>query len=101
MTFLFEFLLYGFTSILYAPMPSYSLRPVTNIHEVIHSSQSNCSIKSHVCYPHIEGLRALAIIPVLIFHLRQGIFKGGFTGVDVFFGISGFLIVGGIFKELN
>lgn len=40
----------------------------------------------------VDGLRALAVIPVILFHAGFGIFKGGFVGVDVFFVISGYLI---------
>lgn len=42
--------------------------------------------------PEIDGLRALAILPVLLFHFRVAPFRGGFVGVDVFFVISGYLI---------
>lgn len=42
--------------------------------------------------PDIEGLRALAIIPILVFHLRNQACPGGYAGVDIFFVISGFLI---------
>lgn len=42
--------------------------------------------------PDIEGLRALAILPVVIFHAWPSALPGGFVGVDVFFVISGYLI---------
>ena len=42
--------------------------------------------------PEIDGLRALAVIPVILFHAGFSWFSGGFVGVDVFFVISGYLI---------
>lgn len=44
--------------------------------------------------PEIDGLRALAVVPVVAFHAGFAGFGGGFVGVDVFFVISGFLITG-------
>ncbi len=49
----------------------------------------------------IDGLRSLAILPVVAFHSGLPGFSGGFTGVDVFFVISGFLITGIILAELE
>lgn len=48
--------------------------------------------------PEIDGLRAIAVVLVILFHAGLG-FSGGFVGVDVFFVISGFLITGLILKE--
>jgi peptidoglycan/LPS O-acetylase OafA/YrhL len=48
--------------------------------------------KQRSYFEFIDGLRCLAVILVILFHLRTYLFKGGFVGVDVFFVISGFLI---------
>ncbi len=50
--------------------------------------------------PEIDGLRALAVVPVVLFHAGFGLFKGGYVGVDVFFVISGFLITTIILEEI-
>jgi peptidoglycan/LPS O-acetylase OafA/YrhL len=42
--------------------------------------------------PEIDGLRAIAVIPVIFFHAQWNLFRGGYVGVDVFFVISGYLI---------
>jgi peptidoglycan/LPS O-acetylase OafA/YrhL len=47
----------------------------------------------------LDGIRALAILSVLVFHLYSGWLPGGFLGVDVFFVISGFLITSLLIRE--
>ncbi|MPV38991.1 acyltransferase family protein, partial [Georgenia subflava] len=49
----------------------------------------------------LDGLRALAIIAVLVYHLRPESLPGGFLGVDVFFVVSGFLITTLLLRELR
>jgi len=51
--------------------------------------------------PEIDGLRALAILPVVFFHYGVPGFRGGFVGVDVFFVISGYLITSLIQNEIQ
>ena len=49
----------------------------------------------------IDGLRALAVLPVIFFHAGFKAFSGGFIGVDVFFVISGYLITTIISDEME
>ncbi|MCL4721243.1 MAG: acyltransferase [Gammaproteobacteria bacterium] len=51
--------------------------------------------------PDIDGLRAIAVLSVTLFHFKLGPFAGGFVGVDIFFVISGYLIAGIIRQELD
>ncbi|TAN84107.1 MAG: acyltransferase, partial [Gallionella sp.] len=51
--------------------------------------------------PDIDGLRAIAVLSVVIFHAFPSLAHGGFVGVDIFFVISGFLISKHIWEELG
>ena len=55
---------------------------------------------SHVYRPDIDGLRAVAVLAVLLFHCFPTLVSGGFVGVDVFFVISGYLIGRSSFEEI-
>lgn len=51
--------------------------------------------------PEIDGLRALAVIPVILFHAGFDLFSGGYVGVDVFFVISGYLITTILIEDIE
>jgi peptidoglycan/LPS O-acetylase OafA/YrhL len=51
--------------------------------------------------PDIEGLRAVAVLAVVLFHAGLPALPGGFVGVDVFFVVSGFLITGMLWREVE
>lgn len=57
--------------------------------------------KGSFYHPEIDGLRALAIIPVILFHAGIAGFGGGFVGVDIFFVISGYLITSIILRDIK
>jgi peptidoglycan/LPS O-acetylase OafA/YrhL len=57
---------------------------------------------SNILYrPDIDGLRAVAVLSVVIFHFNNNWLPGGFIGVDIFFVISGYLITGNIYKSIQ
>ncbi len=65
-----------------------------------HEDISNRVIRG-TYYPHIDGLRSLAVVPVVLYHLLMKLCPAGFMGVDIFFVISGYLICGGIVRDLQ
>ena len=50
--------------------------------------------------PDIDGLRALAVLSVILFHINPNYMPNGFLGVDIFFVISGYLITSIIYREM-
>ncbi|QDP20437.1 acyltransferase family protein [Sphingomonas xanthus] len=57
--------------------------------------------KSIIYRPEIDGLRALAVLPVMIYHAGISGITGGYVGVDVFFVISGYLITSILIAEVD
>lgn len=51
--------------------------------------------------PELDGLRAFAVVPVILFHMGFSWLSGGYIGVDVFFVISGFLIASILIREIG
>ena len=64
-------------------------------------SKTIAHVPSNTYRPDIDGLRALAIIFVVIYHAFPTVVTGGFVGVDIFFVISGFLISTIIYTQLD
>ncbi|MCV7347663.1 acyltransferase family protein [Mycolicibacterium rhodesiae] len=66
-----------------------------------HSGRYSANAENHHFRPDIEGLRAVAVIAVVLFHAAVPGISGGFVGVDVFFVISGFLITGLLWRKAS
>ena len=64
-----------------------------------YSFQSNLA-KSEKYRADIDGLRAIAVLPVVFFHTKIPGFSGGFVGVDIFYVISGYLITSLVAKDI-
>jgi peptidoglycan/LPS O-acetylase OafA/YrhL len=60
--------------------------------ETAASSATNVSRPAERYFPGIDGLRAVAVVSVILYHLHDSLLPGGFTGVDVFFAISGYVV---------
>lgn len=72
---------------------------MTLIKRIIKFSWKNIYVSKFVYRPEIDGLRAVAVIPVILFHFGMSWVDGGYIGVDIFFVISGFLITSIILKD--
>lgn len=57
------------------------------------------SSRSITYMPGLDGLRAFAVLSVILYHLSISFFSGGFLGVDLFFVLSGYLITGLLLRE--
>src|ERR1700678_2236428 len=62
------------------------------------SASASASAVERGFRPDIQGLRAIAVAMVVIYHLYPSALPGGFAGVDVFFVISGYLITGHLWR---
>ena len=84
------------------------MRPQLRGHNVpqrstIHTPENRGSADSHVVRyrPDIDGLRAIAVLSVIFFHLTRLALPGGYLGVDMFFVLSGYLITSIIWREVQ
>lgn len=66
----------------------------------MNNNLENCRVKRSTRYmPGLDGLRAIAVIGIIIYHLNKQWLTGGFLGVDTFFVISGYLITSLLLNE--
>lgn len=63
------------------------------------TASGSSGLAGHGFRPDIQGLRAVAVLLVLIYHVWPTVLPGGYIGVDVFFVISGYLITGLLLRE--
>jgi len=80
--------------------PGRSIGPSHRLHdrrneldaETITSPATRVADRAQSYFPGIDGLRAVAVVSVMLYHLHASLLPGGFTGVDVFFVISGYVV---------
>ena len=86
-----------------------NIKRLVEIYDVVDATGQDCHIREHALVKisidegnrkDIDGLRALAVLPVIFYHAGFKLFSGGFVGVDIFFVISGYLITSIIYREI-
>jgi peptidoglycan/LPS O-acetylase OafA/YrhL len=80
-----------------SPQSIYKALPLVR---AVPSSESQAESASRTYRPDIDGIRAIAVTAVLLFHCGLATFSGGYIGVDIFFVISGYLITGHLAAEI-
>lgn len=75
--------------------------PAIQNERLAHAETNIPTVIPYAYRPFIDGLRAIAVTAVVASHVGIPGFRGGFIGVDIFFVISGFLIIGQILHELK
>ena len=69
--------------------------------EILNRDTNNNSIKNENYISSFDGLRAIAVTFVMLFHLSPHIFSGGYLGVVIFLVLSGYLVTDNLIKEMN
>src|SRR5471032_3254383 len=75
-------------------LPSTDLQPLAK-----NSKPATAALQFPTYRPEIDGLRAFAVLVVILCHAQFQYFSGGYVGVDVFFTISGYVVALAIFHE--
>src|SRR6516225_4039126 len=92
----------GSVSMVATQMPLHPILGIKNAAKSLGAQQPKSNRYTSIQFrPDIEGLRAIAVLLVVVRHTGLSFLQGGFVGVDVFFVLSGYLITSLLTKELN